>query len=218
MTNSKHALVWEQAEGSVDYPTAIELMESYVAQIQENQAPEKIWLLEHPPLYTAGSSANPKDLLATPFPVYPTGRGGQYTYHGPGQRVAYVMVDLTKRQKDVRAYVCALEQWIIDTLAAVGVQGERRPGRIGIWVDSHGREEKIAAIGVRISRWVTYHGIAINVSPDLAHYQGIVPCGISEFGVTSLSKLGVTLSMDELDGHLHEAWRKNRFLSPALLT
>ena len=213
MNSIKLPLVWDHAMDPVDYPSAVDHMETYIAQLQKNEVPEKIWLLEHPPLYTAGSSANSQDLLSNTLPVFMTGRGGQYTYHGPGQRVAYVMIDLSRRQKDVRAYVCALEQWIIDTLATFGIKGERRAGRIGIWVETLGREEKIAAIGVRISRWVTYHGIAINVSPDLSHYGGIVPCGISEYGVTSLKQLGVDLTMKDLDAQLHQSWMKNSFLN-----
>ncbi|VAV94388.1 Octanoate-[acyl-carrier-protein]-protein-N-octanoyltransferase, partial [hydrothermal vent metagenome] len=174
-------------------------------------APELVWLLEHPPLYTAGTSADSRDLISPDrFPVYETGRGGQYTYHGPGQRVAYVMLDLSKRARDVRKYVHNLEQWVIDTLAAFDVIAERRAGRVGVWVTrSDGREEKIAAIGVRVRKWVTYHGICINVAPDLDHYSGIVPCGISEHGVTSLSDLGRNVTMEEVDAALKQTWGKN---------
>jgi lipoyl(octanoyl) transferase len=171
-----------------------------------------VWLVEHPPLYTAGTSAKPEDLLAPRFPVYRTGRGGQLTYHGPGQRVAYVMIDLKRRNPDVRAYVAALEAWIMRALASLGVTAEPRDGRVGLWVPMErqggraGEEAKIAAIGVRIRRWVTYHGVAINVAPDLSHYAGIVPCGIREHGVTSLAALGVKATMADLDLALREAW------------
>ena len=191
----------------VAYPDAVTFMEERVAAIRAGTAPETIWLLEHPPLYTAGSSARPEDLLAAgDFPVYQTGRGGQFTYHGPGQRIAYVMLDLKKRGPDVQRFVCDLEDWIIATLARFNVTGERRSGRIGIWVDRSrekgpGHEDKIAAIGVRVRRWVTFHGLAINVSPDLSHFDGIVPCGIDapEFGVTSLEDLGQIVPMPEVD-------------------
>jgi len=166
---------------------------------------EQVWLLEHPPLYTAGTSANEGDLRAPAFPVYHTQRGGQYTYHGPGQRVVYVMLDLRQRGRDVSAFVRGLEQWIIDSLADLGVSAERRCGRVGVWVvRKDGREEKIAAIGIRLKKWVSYHGIAINVSPDLSHFGGIVPCGISEHGVCSLESLGVAASMDDLDVSLKD--------------
>ena len=183
----------------VAYDVAVSMMEQRVADIRENNAEEIVWMVEHPPLYTSGTSAKEGDLLDARFPVYQTGRGGEYTYHGPGQRVAYVLLDLKKRQTggpDVRGYVYLLEEWIIRTLATFDIKGERRDGRVGIWVDMEvyggckGEEAKIAAIGVRIRRWVTYHGIAINLNPDLSHYGGIVPCGISEHGVTSLHALG----------------------------
>ncbi len=192
---------WRISDAEVDYPSALSFMEDRVAAIRAGQAPEMVWLLQHPPLYTAGTSANPRDLLDPGrFPVYEAGRGGQYTYHGPGQRVAYVMLDLKKRGADVRRFVHSLEEWLIRTLAHFGVKGERREGRVGIWVDrGGGREDKIAAIGIRIRHWVSFHGIALNVDPDLAHFAGIVPCGISEHGVTSLWDLGHTPSMDEVD-------------------
>jgi len=177
-------------------------MEARVNDLIQGRAPELTWLLEHPPLYTAGTSANDDDLLdKTHFPVYESGRGGQYTYHGPGQRVAYLMLDLKKRDMmDVRRYVQMLEQWIIDTLATFNVQSFVREGRIGVWtLDRAGKEAKIAALGIRVRKWVTYHGICINVNPDLSHYAGIVPCGISEYGVTSLERLGVKASMEDLD-------------------
>jgi lipoyl(octanoyl) transferase len=176
-------------------------MEDRVMAIRTGQADELVWLLQHPPLYTAGTSAQPADLLAADrFPVFQSGRGGQYTYHGPGQRVAYVMLDLSRRGTDIRRFVCNLEEWLIRTLAHFGVTGGRRDGRVGIWVDrGDGRDDKIAAIGVRIRRWVTFHGIALNVDPDLGHFEGIVPCGIRHHGVTSLWALGHTPSMEEVD-------------------
>ena len=181
----------------VDYETAVADMERRVAGIHAGTDDEAVWLVEHPPLYTAGTSANPKDLLNPRFPVFETGRGGQYTYHGPGQRVAYVMLDLKKHQTepDIRRYVWQLEEWVIRSLADFGIVGERRTGRVGIWVADGQTECKIAAIGVRVRHWVTYHGISINVDPDLSHFSGIVPCGISEFGVTKMTDLvsGVTI-------------------------
>jgi lipoyl(octanoyl) transferase len=195
---------WRISRELVDYAAAVAEMEARVAAIREGRAPELVWLLEHPPLYTAGTSARAEDLLDPAlFPVYATGRGGQYTYHGPGQRVAYVMLDLARRGSDVRCYVHALEEWVIRALAAFGVEGERRDGRVGVWVvRPGGREEKIAAIGVRVRRWVSYHGAAINLAPDLSHYRGIVPCGISGFGVTSLATLGIPATMADLDAAL----------------
>jgi lipoyl(octanoyl) transferase len=178
-------------------------MEAEVLAIAEGAAPERVWLLEHPPLYTAGTSAKESDLVdASRFPVFKTGRGGQYTYHGPGQRVAYVMLDLKKRGSDVRAFVAMLEEWIIATLAEFGVEGERREDRVGVWVRRGSGEAKIAAIGIRVRRWVTYHGISLNVSPDLSHFDGIVPCGVREHGVTSLADLGIPASMDDVDAAL----------------
>lgn len=190
----------------LEYPNAVSFMEDRVAEIRAGNAGELVWLVEHPPIYTAGTSADPADLLSREFPVYPTGRGGEYTYHGPGQRVAYVMLDLKKRQQvpDIKKYVCQLEEWVIRTLARFKVTGERRTGRVGIWVVTKTGEKKIAAIGVRIRHWVTYHGIAINLNPDLTHFRGIVPCGISEHGVTSLHDLGTAIGMDELDRALRE--------------
>lgn len=195
---------WRTAASPVGYEEAVAEMERRVAQIREGRAGELVWLLEHPPIYTAGTSAREGDLL-TParFPVYRSGRGGEYTYHGPGQRVAYVMLDLRTRGADVRGHVHGLEQWIIDTLAEFGIKGERRPSRVGVWVRRPGGgEDKVAAIGVRVRKWVSYHGISINVAPDLSHYEGIVPCGISEHGVTSLEALGVGASMADVDGAL----------------
>lgn len=179
-------------------------MDDAVAAIQAHEAPETAWFLEHPPLYTAGISARRDDLLwSDRFPVYDAGRGGQFTYHGPGQRVVYVMADLRVRGKDVRAYVQGLETWLIAALAQLGLKGETRPDRVGVWIDrGDGREDKIAAIGVKVRRWVTLHGVALNVSPDLSHFAGIVPCGIRQHGVTSLADLGAPASMDAVDNAL----------------
>ena len=192
---------WRTATGLVPYPEALATMEARVAAIRDQGAPELVWLVEHPPLYTAGTSADPRELVDPErFPVFAAGRGGRYTYHGPGQRTAYVMLDLKRRGGDIRRYVSQLEEWVIRSLASFGVRGERREGRVGIWVaDGRGGEAKIAALGVRVRRWVSYHGVAINVRPALAHFQGIVPCGISEHGVTSLEALGVTADMPALD-------------------
>ncbi|MCW5698223.1 MAG: lipoyl(octanoyl) transferase LipB [Rhodospirillales bacterium] len=199
-----HGVDWMRGSSFVDYPAAVAAMEARVEAIRQGAAREAVWFLEHPPVYTAGTSARPEELLNQGgIPVHRTGRGGRFTYHGPGQRVVYVMLDLRRRGQDVRAHVCRLEQWIIDALSRLGVHGERRRDRIGIWVvRDDGREEKIAAIGVRVRRWVTYHGMAINVSPDLAHFQGIVPCGITGHGVTSLRDLGVEADMGVLDAAL----------------
>lgn len=208
---------WNVETRPVPYDRAVAFMEAKVNMIHDKSEPEQVWLLEHPPVYTAGTSANSKDLLVPSFPVYATGRGGQYTYHGPGQRVAYVMLDLMKRKEnpgmDLRAYVHSLEQWVIETLKNFDVKGERREGRVGIWVDMKpygrkGQEAKIAAIGVRVRKWITFHGIALNVSPDLSHYKGIVPCGIAEHGVTSLADLGIKVSMEEVDKALKQSWQK----------
>ncbi len=201
---------WRQTVGLAPYEEAVAEMEARVAAIRTGTAPELVWLVEHPPLYTAGTSARPADLVEPSLlPVHRTGRGGQFTYHGPGQRVAYVMLDLKRRGGDVRCYVHGLEEWLIRTLAMLGVAGERRPGRVGIWVvQPGGREDKIAAIGVRVRQWVTYHGVALNVAPDLGHYRGIVPCGIREHGVTSLAALGVTASMEKVDVVLREAFEE----------
>jgi lipoyl(octanoyl) transferase len=197
---------WLVAAEVVPYPDAVAFMEARVAAIHAGEARELVWLVEHPPLYTAGVSAKPTDLIAPDrFPVFATGRGGQYTYHGPGQRVAYVMLDLNRRRKDVRAFVQALEQWIIDTLWRFNVEGHIREGRVGVWVERPDRgytpltEDKIAAIGIKLRRWVSFHGISLNVEPDLSHFGGIVPCGITEHGVTSLLDLGLPVTMDEVD-------------------
>jgi len=192
---------WRISDTVVDYQEAIEEMERRVATIRNSTAGELVWLLAHPPLYTAGTSARDEDLLdPRRLPVHRTGRGGRYTYHGPGQRIAYVMLDLHRRGQDVRCYVHQLEEWVIRALGRFDIRGERRDGRVGIWVARPGgREEKIAAIGVRVRRWVTYHGLALNVDPELDHYRGIVPCGIAEYGVTSLARLGVAATMAEVD-------------------
>jgi lipoyl(octanoyl) transferase len=208
-------LEWRISDSLIDYGTAVSEMEARVAAIRAGAAPELCWLLEHPPLYTAGTSARAEDLLMPArLPVFRTGRGGQYTYHGPGQRVGYVMLDLQRRGQDLRAYIRRLEEWLIRALARFGVQGERRDGRIGIWVvKPGGQEAKIAALGVRVRRWVTYHGVAINLDPDLDNFAGIVPCGIRDAGVTSLADLGLTVSMTELDAALIEAFAE-AFESP----
>lgn len=197
---------WVVAPAPVPYPEAVQVMEDRVAAIQAGDAPEMVWLVEHPPLYTAGVSAKPGDLIAPDrFPVFASGRGGQYTYHGPGQRVAYVMLDLNRRQKDIRLFVQALEQWVIATLWRFNVEGHIRDGRVGVWVERPDRgytpltEDKIAAIGIKLRRWVSFHGISLNVEPDLSHFDGIVPCGIREHGVTSLLDLGLPVTMDEAD-------------------
>lgn len=186
-------------------------MEQRVSDIHQGKAPELVWFLEHPPLYTAGTSANGSDLInADRFPVHHVGRGGQYTYHGPGQRVVYVMLDLSKRGRDVRKFVCDLEQWVIDSLADFNITAERRAGRVGVWVTrDQGQEEKIAAIGVRVRKWISFHGICINVEPDLEHYSGIVPCGIAEHGVTSMVDLGLPVVMNDLDAVLKAKWSAN---------
>ena len=201
---------WKTSEGFVQYEDALMQMEARVAEIISGDKNELVWLVEHPPLYTAGTSAKQADLLEPDkFPVYNAGRGGEFTYHGPGQRVVYVMLNLRKRNaEDIRAFVYNLEQWIINTLDKFSIDAGRREGRIGIWVDNAGREAKIGAIGIRVRRWVTFHGIAINLAPDLNNFQGIVPCGISEYGVTSFADLGKTTTMPELDAILKEEYFK----------
>ena len=207
ITLAPTALEWRVSDAPVEYDGAVRAMEERVAAIRAGTAPELVWLVEHPPLYTAGTSARAEDLVEPLFPVHWTGRGGQFTYHGPGQRVGYVMLDLKHRGLEIRAYVRALEEWLIRTLAAFNVQGERRPGRVGIWIDEGGgRESKIGAIGVRVRQWVTYHGVSLNLDPDLGHYRGIVPCGVREHGVTSLAALGVTASTAEVDIALKHAF------------
>jgi len=200
-------VAWRVSDAPVAYDAAIAWMEARAEAIARGAAPECVWLLEHPPLYTAGTSARPEDLVAPDrFPVHATGRVGQYTYHGPGQRVAYVMLDLDRRSRDLRAYVASLEAWLIATLAAFNVRGERREDRVGVWVRRPEKgpdvEDKIAAIGIRVRRWVSFHGISLNVEPDLDHFSGIVPCGIAEHGVTSLRDLGVPGTMGEADAAL----------------
>ncbi len=200
---------WVIADGQVGYEDAVAEMEQRVAAIRDGTAPERVWLVEHPPLYTAGTSANDSDLLIPDrFPVYRTGRGGQYTYHGPGQRVAYLMLDLNRRQPDLRLFVNTLEEWVIRTLAAFNVTAGRRENCVGIWVKRPekglGREDKIAAVGIRVRRWVTFHGIALNVDPMLEHFSGIVPCGVKSQGVTSLADLGIVTSMAEVDSMLRQ--------------
>jgi lipoyl(octanoyl) transferase len=205
---------WAVSRRPVGYLEAVAAMEARVEAIAAGTAGELVWLLEHPPLYTAGVSSKPGDLLDRDrFPVFRSGRGGQYTYHGPGQRVAYVMLDLRRRGRDVRAFVGALEAWIIGALGDFNVEGMIREGRVGVWVErrvsgSPGREDKIAAIGVKIRRWVSFHGISLNVEPDLSHFDGIVPCGISEFGVTSLVDLGLPVTMDEADAALRASFER----------
>ena len=209
---------WRIEPGLVDYPDALAFMEARAAAIREGTAGEMVWLVEHPPLYTAGTSAQPGDLLQPDrFPVFAAGRGGEYTYHGPGQRVAYVMLDLKRRREDVRVFVGALEEWIIKTLDRFNVKGERREDRVGVWVARPDRpppapgvpaEDKIAAIGIRLRRWVSFHGIAINVEPDLSHFSGIVPCGIAGYGVTSLVDLGLPVTMADLDVALKQGFEE----------
>ena len=197
---------WTLSPGLTGYEAALADMEARAAAIHAGTGQERIWLLEHPPLYTAGTSADPAELLDPRFPVFDAGRGGRYTYHGPGQRVGYVQLDLSKRGRDVRAYVSALEGWVIDALGLLGVEARRAEGRIGIWTDDeHGREAKIGAIGVRVKRWITLHGFSLNVTPDLAHFTGIVPCGIAEFPVTSLAALGNPATFVDVDRALAEA-------------
>jgi len=214
MTESEKMTEWRITDGLTAYPEALETMRSRVEAIRAGTAPELVWMVEHPPLYTAGTSAKPADLQDPGrFPTFDAGRGGQWTYHGPGQRTGYVMLDLTHphgmvQPRDVRSYVHGLEEWLIRTLDRFGVRGERRDGRVGIWVVDRmaGTESKIAALGVRVTRWVSWHGVALNVEPDLSHFGGIVPCGISEHGVTSLHALGVLATMDEVDAAFKSAW------------
>jgi lipoyl(octanoyl) transferase len=206
------AVEWRISDAPVPYPEAVAAMEARVAAIAADEAPELVWLLEHPPLYTSGTSASPTDLLDPHFPLFATGRGGQTTYHGPGQRVAYVMLDLKRRRPDLRVYVASLEEWIIRALARFNVRGERREDRVGVWVarpdKGPGFEDKIAAIGVRVRRWVSFHGISINVEPELAHFSAIVPCGVTDprYGVTSLADLGQPVAMTDVDVALRQAF------------
>ncbi|MGB7204233.1 MAG: lipoyl(octanoyl) transferase LipB [Anderseniella sp.] len=206
-------VMWKITPGLTPYEDAVSFMEARVAQIAAGKAPEMVWLVEHPALYTAGTSANPADLTAPErFPVHKTGRGGQYTYHGPGQRVAYVMLDLTRRGQDVRRFVADLESWLITALDQFNIKGERREDRVGVWVrrPEKGKdiEDKIAAIGIRVRKWVTYHGISINVEPDLEHFSGIVPCGVTQHGVTSLVDLGLPVTMEDADLALKHAFEQ----------
>jgi lipoyl(octanoyl) transferase len=201
IVKSPETIAWKTSDRPVDYPDALGFMERRVEEIHAGRQPQLVWLLEHPPLYTAGTSARQEDLL-TPdrFPVYPTGRGGQFTYHGPGQRVGYVMLDLRQRANDVRRFVHDLEEWLIQTLAHFNLRGERREGRVGIWIARPGgREDKIAALGIRVRKGISFHGVSLNVDPDLDHFTGIIPCGISAFGVTSLAQLGLTATMNDVD-------------------
>jgi lipoyl(octanoyl) transferase len=198
---------WRSSEGLVPYDEALAFMEQRAAAIREGRAPECIWLVEHPPLFTAGTSADAAELFNPyGFPVYEAGRGGRYTYHGPGQRVGYLMLDLEKRGRDIRRFVHALEGWIIAALGELGIAAHRAPGRIGIWVGEGASEAKIAALGIRVKRWVTLHGFSINLSPELSHFSGIVPCGISEFGVTSIASLGVEVDMAGLDAAIQRTF------------
>ncbi|MBC2773353.1 lipoyl(octanoyl) transferase LipB [Rhizobium sp. AQ_MP] len=215
-SEGSHPVRWRVSDGLVGYEEAVAEMERQVALIADGKADELVWLVEHPPLYTAGTSADSKDLIEPDrFPVFATGRGGEYTYHGPGQRVAYVMLDLKRRRQDVRAYVAALEEVVIRTLDSMNVKGERREDRVGVWVrrpekpllpDGTMSEDKIAALGIRLRRWVSFHGLSINVDPDLGHFTGIVPCGISAYGVTSLVDLGLPVMMADVDMRLREAF------------
>jgi lipoyl(octanoyl) transferase len=205
MDADRKSVEWRVSPGLTAYPLALQTMQARAAAIAAGEAGEQVWLVEHPPLYTAGTSADPAELLAgDAFPVYRAGRGGRYTYHGPGQRVGYVMIDIGARGRDVRRFIHALEGWLIAALGDLGVAGRRAEGRVGIWVDDlAGREAKIGAIGVRVTRWVSFHGFALNLNPDLAHFGGIVPCGIAEYPVTSLAALGNGAGMGDLDAALH---------------
>ena len=208
---------WRVSDGLVAYEESLAFMEERAAAIRSGEASECVWLLQHPPVFTAGTSANPAELInPLDFPVYEAGRGGRYTYHGPGQRVGYVMLDLDKRGRDVRRLVHSLEQWIIAALGELGIDAHRAPGRIGIWVGEGERESKIAALGIRVKRWVTLHGFSINVDPDLSHFGGIVPCGISEFGVTSIAAEGKEMPMSGVDAALKRSF--HRFLNDLVET
>jgi len=211
MSPDLESVEWTVSREPVPYLDAVRQMEERAAAIHRGTASEWVWLLEHPPLYTAGTSAKDHDLIEAHFPVFKTSRGGQYTYHGPGQRVAYVLLNLNARGPDARAYVRNLEEWLIRTLAKFEIKGERRTGRVGIWVASpNGREDKIAAIGVRLKHWVSYHGVSLNVNPDLSHYSGIVPCGVQaeQFGVTSLAALGRSVAMQDVDVALKQSFEE----------
>lgn len=190
---------WKISDTLVPYPEALAWMEARAAAIAEGRKPECVWLLEHPPLYTSGTSADAAELLDPRFPVFEAGRGGRYTYHGPGQRIGYLMIDLNRRGRDIRHFVHAVEGWVIATLGKLDIEARREPGRIGIWTDDAGQEAKIGAIGIRVRRWVSFHGFSVNIAPDLSHFAGIVPCGISEFGITSIAKLGKQASIPDFD-------------------
>ena len=217
LRSDTQAVRWEISEDLTDYDAAVTRMEELAAGIHAGKEIERVWLLEHPPLYSAGTSSKDEDLLDQRFPVYKTGRGGEHTYHGPGQRICYVMLDLSKRTQDVRQFVSALEQWTINSLAALNITGERREDRVGVWVkrpekapleDGTPREDKVAAIGIRLRKWVSFHGISINVEPDLSHYDGIIPCGVQGHGVTSLVDLGIPVTMSEFDSVLRAEFEK----------
>jgi lipoyl(octanoyl) transferase len=202
-----NTLEWKVERDPIQYLNALKGMENRVKSIQNKEGPECAWLLEHPPLYTLGTSGHDKDILATAkLPIFRSGRGGQVTYHGPGQRIIYLMLDLKKRKQDIRWYVFELEEWIIQILSSFGVKGERRPGRIGIWVQKDGQDHKIAALGVRLQKWVTSHGIALNVNPDLSAYQDIIPCGLNQYGITSLADLGYTVTLQAVDNVSRETF------------
>ncbi|MBM3468440.1 MAG: lipoyl(octanoyl) transferase LipB [Alphaproteobacteria bacterium] len=203
---------WHVSSELIPYEEAIDFMERRVQGILEGTDEELVWLLEHPSLYTAGTSAKKSDLLVeNGLPLYISGRGGQYTYHGPGQRIAYVMIDLTKRNRDVRTFVTNLEQWVIDTLSEFGIVGERRIGRVGVWVNHQGKDQKIAALGIRLRKWISFHGIAINVNPNLSYFKGIVPCGLPHSEVTSCKALNIPISLSDLDKALQRTWEKSSY-------
>ena len=202
----RHGVGWLVSDTVVPYPDAIARMETHVGAMAAGESNELVWLLEHPPIYTAGTSAKDADLVDARFPVFRSGRGGQLTYHGPGQRIGYVMLDLRQRRKDVRAFVNQLEDWLIAVLSNFGIKGSRRPGYVGIWIANGDRMDKIAAIGVRVRRWITFHGVSLNVDPDLTHYSGIIPCGVRDGGVTSLAKLGLHPTMEEVDRAMQRAF------------
>lgn len=217
LRSDNQAVRWEISEDLADYDASVSRMEELAARIHTGEEMERVWLLEHPPLYSAGTRAKDSDLLDQRFPVYKTGRGGEHTYHGPGQRICYVMLDLSKRKQDVRQFVSALEQWTINSLAALNITAERREDRVGVWVkrpekapleDGTPREDKVAAIGIRLRKWVSFHGISINVEPDLSHYDGIIPCGVRGHGVTSLVDLGIPVTMSEFDSVLRAEFEK----------
>jgi lipoyl(octanoyl) transferase len=210
IVKSPETIAWKISDAPVDYPDALRFMEQRVEDIHAGRKPQLVWLLEHPPLYTAGTSAREEDLLApNRFPVYPTGRGGQFTYHGPGQRVGYVMLDLRRRSNDVRRFVRDLEEWLIRSLAHFNLRGERREGRVGIWIARPGgREDKVAALGIRVRKGISFHGVSLNVDPELDHFSGIVPCGISAFGVTSLAQLGLTATLHDVDLAMKSAFEE----------